>query len=50
MYIQFVTAVDGGRGKDEGEGDGHPGQPWTPPAEPPSPDGGSPEGDGAHRK
>jgi hypothetical protein len=27
-----------------------PGQPWTPPQEPPSPDGGSPEGDGDHRK
>ncbi|MET8681664.1 hypothetical protein ABZW18_29795 [Streptomyces sp. NPDC004647] len=40
------TAVDGG-----GDGgDGHPGTPWTPPQEPPSPDGGTPPGDGTHRK
>ncbi|MFI1768979.1 hypothetical protein ACH41H_44075 [Streptomyces sp. NPDC020800] len=32
------------------EGDSHPGTPWTPPEEPPSPDGSSPEGDGKHRK
>lgn len=30
--------------------DSLPGQPWNPPEEPPSPDGGSPEGDGKHRK
>ncbi|MFF5407668.1 hypothetical protein ACFY8K_32990 [Streptomyces misionensis] len=30
--------------------DNLPGQPWNPPQEPPSPDGGSPEGDGKHRK
>jgi hypothetical protein len=35
---------DGGNG-----GDDLPGQPWTPPP-PPPPDGGSPEGDGKHRK
>jgi hypothetical protein len=34
----------------EGDGDGHPGQPWQPPQDPPSPDGSSPEGDGKHRK
>jgi hypothetical protein len=33
-----------------GNGDTVPGQPWTPPQEPPSPDGGMPEGDGKHRK
>ncbi|MFF1959139.1 hypothetical protein ACFVWX_19380 [Streptomyces sp. NPDC058220] len=33
-----------------GEGDGHPGTPWTPPQEPPSPDGDTPPGDGTHRK
>ncbi|MFJ4328156.1 hypothetical protein ACIP3A_34310 [Streptomyces tricolor] len=34
-----------------GDGDDNvPGQPWTPPQEPPSPDGSSPEGDGKHRK
>jgi hypothetical protein len=34
----------------EGDGDGHPGQPWQPPQDPPSPDGSGPEGDGKHRK
>jgi hypothetical protein len=34
-----------------GDGDDNvPGQPWTPPQEPPSPDGSGPEGDGKHRK
>lgn len=33
-----------------GEGDGHPGTPWTPPEEPPNPDGTTPPGDGTHRK
>ncbi|WP_169366225.1 hypothetical protein [Wenjunlia vitaminophila] len=34
-----------------GDGDDdHPGQPWQPPQDPPSPDGSSPEGDGKHRK
>jgi hypothetical protein len=33
----------------DGEGDGKPGQPWTPPP-PPPPDGEMPEGDGKHRK
>ncbi|MEW2549197.1 hypothetical protein AB0910_26085 [Streptomyces sp. NPDC047002] len=32
----------------EGDDDKLPGKPWTPPE--PSPDGGSPEGDGKHRK
>lgn len=39
------TASGGG-----GNGDKLPGQPWTPPPTPPSPDGGSPPGDGGHRK
>ncbi|MDF3290796.1 hypothetical protein [Streptomyces silvisoli] len=34
----------------DGGDDSTPGQPWQPPQEPPSPDGGSPEGDGKHRK
>jgi hypothetical protein len=43
----FVTyAVHGG----DGDGDGHPGTPWTPPQEPPSPDGDTPPGDGTHRR
>ncbi|MEU5397920.1 hypothetical protein ABZ348_01285 [Streptomyces sp. NPDC005963] len=33
-----------------GGGDGHPGQPWTPPQDPPSPDGSTPDGDGKHKK
>ncbi|WP_335937062.1 hypothetical protein [Streptomyces sp. PTD5-9] len=33
-----------------GDEDNLPGQPWQPPQDPPSPDGGSPEGDGKHRK
>ncbi|MFI2029908.1 hypothetical protein [Streptomyces buecherae] len=51
MRAQFRTAVDGGgqHGGNEEEGDGHPGQPWTPPA-PPPPDGEMPPGDGTHRK
>jgi hypothetical protein len=35
-------------GDEDGNGDSLPGRPWTPPE--PSPDGGSPEGDGKHRK
>jgi hypothetical protein len=31
-------------------GDSLPGQPWSPPKEPPTPDGGSPEGEGERRK
>jgi hypothetical protein len=38
------TSGEGDDGKDT-----LPGQPWTPPP-PPPPDGGSPEGDGKHRK
>jgi hypothetical protein len=34
----------------QGDDDPLPGQPWTPPKEPPSPDGDAPEGDGKHRK
>ncbi|MGW4894728.1 ATP-binding protein [Kitasatospora sp. NPDC004240] len=41
--------IDTGHGVG-GEGDGHPGTPWTPPSEPPSPDGTTPPGDGGHRK
>ncbi|MFD7986981.1 hypothetical protein ACFV4M_26865 [Kitasatospora indigofera] len=33
-----------------GEGDNLPGTPWTPPQDPPSPDGSPPPGDGGHRK
>lgn len=40
-----TCAVQGGD-----EGDGHPGTPWTPPEEPPSPDGNTPPGDGKHRR
>ncbi|MFI1797901.1 hypothetical protein ACH427_11155 [Streptomyces sp. NPDC020379] len=43
-------AQGGTHGKDEGDGDGHPGQPWAPPSDPPSPDGSQPDGDGTHRK
>ncbi|GGW89719.1 hypothetical protein [Streptomyces noursei] len=39
-----VFAADGG------DGDKLPGQPWPGPTEEPKPDGGSPEGDGKHRK
>ncbi|MEU7566662.1 hypothetical protein [Streptomyces fradiae] len=39
------SAGDGGDRKDK-----TPGQPWTPPKEPPSPDGSSPPGDGKRRK
>ncbi len=39
-----LRSADGG---DDGD-DNLPGTPWTPPE--PSPDGGSPEGDGKHRK
>ncbi|MFI6583117.1 hypothetical protein [Embleya sp. NPDC050493] len=28
----------------------HPGQPWTPPQDPPSPDGTTPDGPGKHKK
>lgn len=45
VVLRAVHVGDG----DEG-GDGHPGQPWTPPEEPPSPDGTTPPGDGTHRK
>ncbi|MGW4907364.1 hypothetical protein [Streptomyces hyaluromycini] len=34
----------------DGDDDNTPGQPWTPPEEPPSPDGSAPQGDGKHRK
>ncbi|WP_461006710.1 hypothetical protein [Streptomyces capparidis] len=39
--------VEGSGGS--GDGDEHPGQPWTPPQDPPSPDGEMPPGDGKHR-
>ncbi|MFF4606849.1 hypothetical protein ACFY12_29475 [Streptomyces sp. NPDC001339] len=42
-------AQSGGHGKDEGEGDGLPGQPWSP-TEEPTPDGDQPDGGGTHRK
>ncbi|MFF4748891.1 hypothetical protein ACWD5R_06365 [Streptomyces sp. NPDC002514] len=38
-----------GDGDSGDNGDSLPGEPWTPPP-PPPPDGGSPEGDGKHRK
>ncbi|MFL4906805.1 hypothetical protein ACJ6WF_27335 [Streptomyces sp. MMS24-I2-30] len=38
-----------GDGDSGDNGDNLPGEPWTPPP-PPPPDGGSPEGDGKHRK
>ncbi|MGK5546008.1 hypothetical protein ACSNOH_14920 [Streptomyces sp. URMC 127] len=43
----YVTA--GGHGKPQDDGDGHPGQPWTPPDEP-TPDGPTPPGGGTHGK
>ncbi|MEV5508265.1 hypothetical protein [Streptomyces orinoci] len=51
MTIRWSTqfAQGGGHGKDQGEGDGHPGQPWQP-ADEPHPDGSTPPGDGAHKK
>ncbi|MCF3106448.1 hypothetical protein IPZ58_33510 [Streptomyces roseoverticillatus] len=39
----------GGHGKPQDEGDGHPGQPWTPEDEP-TPDGSTPPGGGTHGK
>jgi len=45
LMTQWTLASQGGD-----EDDDHPGQPWTPPQEPPSPDGGTPPGDGTHRK
>ncbi|MEU5160969.1 hypothetical protein AB0G74_15360 [Streptomyces sp. NPDC020875] len=49
--VQPVTRGEsGGEGESDGGGDNLPGQPWTPPQEPPSPDGSTPEGDGKHRK
>ncbi|MFE0423690.1 hypothetical protein [Streptomyces sp. NPDC058953] len=48
------SVMRSGGGEDSGDGGGSndslPGQPWTPPQEPPSPDGSTPEGDGKHRK
>ena len=43
MKTLGTTCAQGG-----GDDDDLPGTPWTPPE--PSPDGGSPEGDGKHRK
>ncbi|MGW2596616.1 hypothetical protein [Streptomyces klenkii] len=42
-------AQAGGHGKPQDDGDGHPGQPWTPTDEP-TPDGSTPPGDGTHGK
>ncbi|WP_367134827.1 MULTISPECIES: hypothetical protein [Streptomyces] len=39
----------GGHGKPQDDGDGHPGQPWTPTDEP-TPDGSAPPGGGTHGK
>ena len=47
MTVHF--AQGGGHGKDQDEGDGHPGRPWTPTDEP-HPDGSTPPGDGTRRK
>ncbi|WP_328913671.1 MULTISPECIES: hypothetical protein [unclassified Streptomyces] len=44
--LRTCFAQRGGDG--DGDGDTLPGTPWTP--KEPSPDGGSPEGDGKHRK
>ncbi len=49
MKVDRFTARYGTRAGGD-EGDGHPGTPWTPPQEPPSPDGDTPPGDGTHRK
>jgi hypothetical protein len=43
--VQIITAAGG-----DGDGDKLPGEPWPGPTEEPKPDGGSPEGDGKHRK
>ncbi|WP_199566167.1 hypothetical protein [Streptomyces corynorhini] len=50
MSVRLIahTAQGGGHGKDEGEGDGHPGQPWSPTDEP-TPDGSTPPGEGTHK-
>jgi hypothetical protein len=48
MGLRF-PAGHGDSGGGSGE-DGLPGQPWTPPQDPPSPDGGTPEGEGKHRR
>lgn len=47
--LNVRTGSSGGSGNDGG-GDKLPGQPWTPPKEPPQPDGSTPPGDGTHRK
>ncbi|WP_329175723.1 hypothetical protein [Streptomyces sp. NBC_01477] len=49
MSVDRFTTRYGTRAGGE-DGDGHPGTPWTPPQEPPSPDGDTPPGDGTHRK
>lgn len=48
MWMGVIAAS--GEGSGSGGGDGHPGQPWTPPQEPPNPDGSTPDGDGKHKK
>lgn len=48
MRVDWIVASDGGQGS--GDGDKLPGQPWQPPQQPPSPDGGTPPGDGTHKK
>ncbi|MFF7730614.1 hypothetical protein [Streptomyces sp. NPDC008001] len=51
MSVRSNTSYEraGGHGKPQDEGDGHPGQPWTPPDEP-TPDGSTPPGGGTHGK
>ncbi|WP_158288256.1 hypothetical protein [Streptomyces sp. ICBB 8177] len=50
MRIAAIRHMDtsGAFAQGDEEKDKLPGQPWTP--QPPSPDGGSPQGDGKHRK
>jgi hypothetical protein len=48
MRFALIVA-NGEQGSDSG-GDGHPGQPWTPPQDPPKPDGSTPDGPGKHKK
>ncbi|MCZ4103275.1 MULTISPECIES: hypothetical protein [Streptomyces] len=47
MTSLWATAPTWGGDDDK---DKHPGTPWTPPKDPPSPDGGTPPGDGKHKR
>ena len=50
IHRRYTVGTHDKPGDDNGGSDPLPGQPWTPPAGPPSPDGGSPEGEGDRRK